>query len=420
MTTSSKAKRKKASGRAHTHALVQLAGLARVAETQGVETSRVYVEEFVSRLKDVARPQDKILKLSIDKFCLILTDVHDRSLVELAGARVARAYEQPMDLLGSPVHFKVHCGFAVPDRKGARSNVLVRQAEAALRNAQAADLPFHIYDGATHRQDQSDPALVTRIRRGVDRGEFFLHYQPKIHAAYRTVTGAEALARWYDPEVEAVVPPGAFIETAEQDQVIEPLTEQLLRSAISRCSNWESPLGVAVNVTPRLLDTHHFGQVVADALDFYGLAPARLTLEVTERGVLTPNALEHLGEIRSSGVIVSIDDFGTGQCSLSYFRDLPADQIKIDLSFVRAMRSSKRDHAIVRGSIDLAHYCDMEVVAEGVEDEATADLLTEMGADYLQGFHFGRPHDAQTFEERHLKGLHADDEPDVHSPLLRR
>ena len=415
MTTSSKSR----PGRGHAHALVKLSGLGRLGNVLGPESSKLYLEEFLGRLKGMLRENDRLLKLSANKYCLVLRGVRSRHLVELAAAKLQRTFEPPAEIVGSQVHFRVFAGFAVPGEGVTDSGTLVRRAEAALSEAQVQDRPYAIFDPEAEPATGHDPALIARLRQALDRGEFALYYQPKYSAAYRTIVGAEGLVRWIDADEERVRGPFEFIEAAEKDPLIETLTEHLVRMAIARCNRWDPNIGVAVNVTPRLLERPHFVQVVQDALDLHGFAAPRLTIEVTERGNLSQNAFAQLEALRELGLVISIDDFGTGQCSLSYFRNLPADQIKIDMTFVQAMRTSRRDMAIVRACIELAHSCDMQVVAEGVEDEQTADLLTEMGCDILQGYWFSKPMDGDAFEERLLAGLFRADEADQHSDLLR-
>ena len=175
---------------------------------------------------------------------------------------------------------------------------------------------------------------------------------------------------------------------------------------------------MAVNLAPSFLKSHQSVDVIRDTLDVYGLAPERFIVELTERGNLPESAFAQLAAIRDLGAKIAIDDFGTGQCSLSYFRDLPADQVKIDQQFVKAMMTSKKDLAIVRGCIDLAHYCDMTAVAEGVEDERCAQALTEMGCDVLQGYWIGKPTPDKEYEEAFLRGLAGNEDTDLFSEFL--
>ncbi len=389
----------------YAHCLVQLTGLNKLVESSGEQTVQLYLEEFESRLNQLIRPGDKLMKLSNDKFCVLLQGIDERYHLELAAVKLVRLFDTTFDCIGELLPFKVHAGLVVPNETAKTTKELIPIAESALRFAMSANESFVIMEPGEEAEDVPDLSLLPRIERALERGEFQLFFQPKVSAAYRTIKGAEGLVRWLDPEAQKVIPPAAFIEEAEQNAVIVPLTEHLIRSAVSTCVQWDDSLDIAINVTPKLLEKESFIDVVADALDFYGLAPARLTLEITERGELPTSAFQYLQVIRDLGVRIAIDDFGTGHCSLMYFRDLPADIVKIDQAFVKNMRAEEKDRALVHGIISLSRYCGMTTVAEGVEDEATADMLTEMNCDELQGYYFGKPLQEQQFRETHLANL---------------
>ena len=195
--------------------------------------------------------------------------------------------------------------------------------------------------------------------------------------------------------------PGEFIPVVERSELIEPLSWFALKSAIAQCRDWPEPLSVAVNIAPSLLNNDEIVRVTSDALAIFALAPHRLTLEVTETGFMEQPevAFGVLGELRELGVRIAIDDFGTGYSSLSYFRDLPADELKIDRSFVANMARSRGDADIVKAIIDLAHNFSLKVVAEGVEDEQTARALCDLGCDCLQGYWFAKPMPAREYSK---------------------
>ena len=405
--------------RGHSHGLLRIKGLDGLYETLGEECRNLFLTEVESRLKGMLRSSDKLVRLSTEKYCLVLRGVEQKSHVELAVAKLLRALEAPVDVVGDKVFIEFNLGFAWPS-KAANSKRMLQTAEAALRISRTSGQSSVIF-GVDQQDGESkpDPSLLPRIEEALEQGEFALYYQPKIDAAFGRVVGAEGLIRWLDAKNKKVISPGSFIEIAEQSAIIKPITESMLRIAVARCVGWQDPLSVAVNIPPVMLDTGALVSVVEDTLDFFELSAARLTLEITERGELPDRALAHLQALRDIGVKISIDDFGTGQCSLSYFRDLPADQVKIDQSFVGAMNTSRKDMSIVRGCIDLAHHCEMEVVAEGVEDQQTADALKELGCDVLQGYLFGHPEAANDFENNHLRGLAtSDDGIDHFSHLL--
>ncbi len=401
----------------HCHAAVRLTGLDRIRQHIGPETTRLYIEAFEARLKAVLRPVDKLIKLEEGSYCLVLREVTAHNLVVLAAAKMERLLEAPEDVVGERLFFNYHAGFAPPPDDATANTDVLRAAQGALQEAIAAGRAVLVLSGQEPTPEEPDEMLLPRIEQGLQRGEFTLYYQPKVSAAFGNVVGAEGLVRWIDTETQKVIPPGVFIELAERSGLIKPLTEHLIREAASRCSRWASSVSVAVNVPPVMLEQAGLPAVVEDALGVFHLDPARLTLEITERGRLPVVALERLNQLRALGVKVAIDDFGTGQSSLSYLRDLPADQIKVDRSFVSAMAESVKDRSIVQGCIDLAHHCGMEAVAEGVEDEATAERLKEMSCDVLQGYWFGKPVPGQTFEKEHLAGNLAAAEPDRYSAL---
>jgi EAL domain-containing protein (putative c-di-GMP-specific phosphodiesterase class I) len=224
-----------------------------------------------------------------------------------------------------------------------------------------------------------------------------------MHAGYRSLIGAEALMRWHR-EGKQVVTPDRFIPIAERHQVIKPMTWWAIKSTVSRLALWPEELSLAVNITPTLLLDDEILTVVKDSLEIHAVKASRLILEVTE-SIMVDNQDLMLGKLaclRSLGVKIAIDDFGTGFSSLTYFRDLPADEIKIDRGFVTPMLHSKKDHAIVKAVIDLAHNFSLRVVAEGVEDENTASRLADMRCDVLQGYAFDRPLPLADFEKRYL------------------
>lgn len=399
------------------HGIVRLSGLGGLMRSIGEASCELYMLQFEKRLEQVVRPGDKLIKLAVDKYCLLLHGVNERNLVDLAAAKLERELDRPVEIVGERLFFKINVGFAVPDGKVQSNRELFQTAESALKFAITTNQSCVVVEPGELTEKRPDPYLLPRLEQALELGEFVLYYQAKIGAAYQSVVGAEGLVRWHDSIKKEVVPPGVFIETIENSDLIKPLTETLIRSGVARCATWSNPLSVSINVPPTLLDTADVVAVANDALDFYGLSASRLILEITERGELPPHALAQLEALREIGVKISIDDFGTGQCSLSYFRDLPADEVKIDLSFVRAMRTSHKDKSIVRGCIDLAHHCGIQVVAEGVEDEATALELKRMGCDTLQGYWFGRPLNVTEFEQAHLSGQSEVEEEDHYSRL---
>ena len=238
-------------------------------------------------------------------------------------------------------------------------------------------------------------SLLGQLDQAIDTGDLWVAYQPKIDLATGTIVGAEALARWTHPDKGAIAPLD-FILAAEQSDRIEKLTRFVLDEAISAAARINlvgSPFNIAVNLSTRMINDDKLPEIVETLLRTYGLPARCLTLEITETAALSESGgyLDTLAQLREVGVMISIDDYGTGLSTLEYLKKIPATEIKIDQSFIAGVTCSRRDRLMVESTIHLAHSLGRSVVAEGVEDGATLKALTAMGCDQAQGFHIGRP-----------------------------
>jgi len=355
---------------------------------------------FSTRLNGWVRTKDEWSFLKENRACVILRDIGSRSELELAGAKLAKVFKEPHYHQGKAIPLVITAGFTELSDSNSDMALAMQQAGIALNQAKLSANLFKVYSPEKAKSMREEGALLDRMQRALELGEFHLYYQPKVHAGFRTLIGAEALIRWHCKD-QGVITPDKFIDLAEKNEIIKPMTWWTIKSAVSRLARWPEQLSIAVNVCPSLLLENDILSVVADALEIFGVAPARLYLEVTEKIMIDNQEmmLAQLARLRMIGVKISIDDFGTGFSSLAYFRDLPVDEIKIDQSFVRRMMQSKKDHAIVKAVIDLAHNFSMKVVAEGVETIAIADRLAELRCDILQGYAFDKPLPVEQFEK---------------------
>jgi EAL domain-containing protein (putative c-di-GMP-specific phosphodiesterase class I) len=362
-------------------------------------TNQILHDAFGQRLNGWVRSKDEWSFLSDNRACVILKDIGSTGELELATAKLSRLFSEPHYHLGAALPLTVTAGFTEMTDQNTDLAVAMQQAGIALNQAKQSDDLFKVFSPQTANTILEQCKLLEQMYLALDRGEFQLYYQPKVHAANRTLIGAEALIRWHHKEM-GVVPPDRFIELAEQHDIIQPMTWWAIKSAVNRLARWPDQLSIAVNICPSLLLQDDILSVVEDALELFSVDPARLNLEVTER-IMIDNQdlmLAQLARLQDVGVKISIDDFGTGFSSLAYFRDLPVDEIKIDQNFVQHMLTSEKDYAIVKAVIDLAHNFSLKVVAEGVESIAIADRLAEMGCDVLQGYVFDKPLPVEEFE----------------------
>ena len=237
--------------------------------------------------------------------------------------------------------------------------------------------------------------LLADLRTALDTGQLAVEYQPQVNLTSGRIVGVEALIRWQHP-VRGSVPPDSFIPLAENSGLIAELTAFVLDTALGHLAALRAAgheLRMAVNLSARHLSDLALPSQVGEALMTHGIPPALLVLEVTETGILTDPARVDvvIGTLRDLGVAIAVDDYGTGNASLSYLKRLEVDELKIDKSFVIDMRRDKHDFIIVRSTIALALDLGLRVIAEGIEDEATATALRELGCDVGQGYHLGRP-----------------------------
>jgi EAL domain-containing protein (putative c-di-GMP-specific phosphodiesterase class I) len=241
------------------------------------------------------------------------------------------------------------------------------------------------------------------LRAGIAGGQLVLHHQPKVSPRDGRVAGVEVLARWQHP-ARGLLYPAAFIDLAESFGLMNSLTVAVLDLALTQCRTWRDrgrQLGVAVNVSPSNLVEEGFPRAVAGLLDRHGLLATGLVLEVTE-GLLMEDrerAASVLTRLRSMGVGIAIDDYGTGYSSLAYLAELPVTELTLDRSFVAAMTGSTRSAAIVTSTLQLAHALGLVLVAEGVEDEQTLQALAALGCDTVRGYHLSRPLPAAELED---------------------
>ena len=374
--------------------LLDLDHFRQVNNTLGSENGDRVIQEVARRLSDAVGGVEQVARLRGDEFALVLPG-GDATLGRQVAARLLKALAQPVMIQRLPVEVGASIGIAVAPDHGEEGETLLRRVDLAMQAAKRAGESPVVYSTACDPYDPHRLVVLGELRRAIENNHLVLHYQPKVDLKDGQVLGAEALVRWNHPK-QGLMGPDRFISLAEQGGLIKALTGWVLDRAVSDCQRWEHDgrtLSVAVNLSARNLQDGQLADHIVALLEGRGLPAARLELELTESAVLADprRAAETLERLDQSGVALAIDDFGTGYASLAYLRKLPVSQLKIDKSFVMAMARSPEDSTIVRSTSDLGHNLGLKVVAEGVEDKTTWDMLGEFGCDAAQGYYMARP-----------------------------
>ncbi|MGN6112818.1 MAG: putative bifunctional diguanylate cyclase/phosphodiesterase [Luteimonas sp.] len=374
--------------------VVDIDGFARLNAAHGYDFGDQALKYVAQHLRSIARPQDYVGRIGDNRFALLLSRVMNQGHAELAAQQVLRHLEVPFQAPQGSVRLNATIGAAVCPQHASQPEFLLRQAEKSLELARESDLRC-LFPPATE-QDQPFSEfwdLEIDLDGAIQRGELLLGFQPKLLVADLRPLGAEALMSW-PHRSRGNVSPDQFIPIAEKTGQIRPMTMWALNTALRHASTWRypAPLAVAVNVPADMVGREDLPDVVENALRLWGSPGVELVLEITERSLVADpkRSFAILSRVRDLGVRISIDDFGTGYSCLAYFKDIPADELKIDRSFVKGMTTDPASADIASLIIDLAHRFGLTVVAEGVEDEATFELLRQRGCDAVQGHLFAR------------------------------
>jgi len=364
-----------------------------INDTLGHDLGDAVLKQVAGRLRDAIGAKGMLARLGGDEFAALIEG--DRRKVEAVAQDVLAALSPPLDIDALALDVNASIGLACFPQHGTSASELVRHADIALYRAKESGASVRSYTDEDDEHSIDRRALAAQLRRGIERGELAVHYQPKVPLRGGMTCGFEALARWDHPQLGWIGPDG-FIPLAERTGIIKRLTEKVLETALEQCEQWRGEgldVTVSVNVSTRSLLDQDLTRTIRALLDRFDLPTGALQLEITESRIVADlrRARTTLEELRAMGVMIAIDDFGTGFSSLSQLQQLPIDEIKIDRSFVTRMESDRSDAVLVRSIIELARNLGLRVTAEGVENEDTRCTLRKLGCDYAQGFHLGRP-----------------------------
>jgi len=373
---------------------IRLARMAAISSTLGHSASDELIRLAARHLKVNLDPGDILGHVGTNEFVLILPDNSVESALSYA-EKIENILATGVTLGRINITLQTEIGISEFPKHGEQAADLLRNASIARSEAETHQERVMIYE--TGHQDRyiRQLRIVNDLRSALQRGEIQLHFQPKISLPNGAPCGAEALVRWRHPEL-GYLAPDEFIPAAEQAGTIVHLTRYVLERAVQSCREWRSKgfeLGISVNLSARDLQDEYLPHFVLQILKEQNIKAQDLTLEITENSVLqnVNHAVSILECLRDMGVRISIDDFGTGHSSLAQLRDIPLHELKIDKSFVIDMLEDNRNEAIVRATIGLAHNMQLEVCAEGVEDENTLRYLSNAGCKQAQGYYLSKP-----------------------------
>jgi diguanylate cyclase (GGDEF)-like protein len=366
-----------------------------VNDTLGHQHGDALLVEVGARLTAAVGSAGTVARLGGDEFAVLVSGTTDEEQVVAVGRRLLRALQQPIALDTLEVEVGASVGIAMAPAHATDASALLKRADLAMYAAKSATRGLRVYEPELDTVSPRRLTLVSELRSALLGGEIQVHVQPKARLASGDVEGVEALVRWEHPEL-GWIPPDEFVPVAERSGLIGLLTTRVLDASLAACARWREAgcdLGVAVNLSTRSLQDSELVDEVARLLRRHAVPAHLLTLEVTESSVMADpaRAVAVLHQLKDLGVRLSVDDFGTGYSSLSYLQKLPVQEVKIDRSFIAALDGQSDNVAIVRAIIDLGRHLHLDVVAEGVEDEATWELLASMHCDLVQGWHLARP-----------------------------
>ncbi|MFA7405838.1 MAG: EAL domain-containing protein, partial [Pelobacteraceae bacterium] len=384
-----------------------------INETLGHRAGDKLLKAVAKRLMVCIRDSDTLARLGGDEFVAILASVHHEDGITTVAKKILSVVSEPFYIDGTEIFSTCSIGIAVYPMDGEDSHALLKHADMALYQAKSVDRNnFQFFSREMNNVVLERMMLENSMRKGLERGEFFLVYQPQVDARTGRIFGMEALVRWQHPDI-GLLPPDKFIGLAEENGLIIPLGEWVLRSACHQNKAWQEqglpPVRVAVNLSARQFGQYRLDEVVAATLLETGLDPEWLELELTESSIMkdAEQSITLLKLFKDMGISLAIDDFGTGYSSLSYLKNLPISRLKIDRSFVQDITTNPDDAAIARIIIDIAHSLNLNVIAEGVETRAQMQFLSFNNCVEMQGYLFSRPVRAEEFAGLLKNGLMA-------------
>ena len=383
-----------------------------INDSLGHPVGDLLLKSIATRLREQLRDVDTVARQGGDEFIILLPGLHHALDAEHVANKLLLCFDKPFIAGEQEFFVSASIGICLYPSDGSDVATLVKNADAAMYRAKAQGRNrVEFYTRELTFQATERMALEHELRRALESDQLQLYYQPKLSLGTGQLVGAEALIRWKHPQFGAISP-DRFIPLAEENGLILPLGDWVLREACRQMSRWQDSHAafgpLSVNLAGAQLRQTNLVERIRELLAHYNLQPSRLQLEITESFLMhqTEEALSILHSLKHLGVQLAIDDFGTGYSSLSYLKQLPLDTLKIDQSFVHGLPDDPHDAAIARAIIALGRSMNLTVIAEGVEHEAQERFLEAEGCDQIQGYALSAPLPADAFANRFLVPLH--------------
>lgn len=377
-----------------------------VNDTLGHDFGDIMLREVAKRLAGAMRESDTLARFGGDEFVLLLTSVTSQESPALAAQRILSVFSHPIEIDGRQVYSSASVGLALYPDDGLDAESLFKCADTAMYHAKnEGKSRYHFFSKEMNQKIMRRVALENSLRQGLEKDEFFLHYQPKWDMKSTRMLGAEVLLRWGSPDY-GLIHPSEFIALTESSGLIFDLGHWVLRSACTQAKQWATAghrdFKVAVNISGKQLRRPDFFDMIEVVVRESGIDPRTLELEFTESVIMeqAERTVDTLESLRKMGVQLSIDDFGIGYSSLNYLKNYPVDRINIDRSFVADVNQSNDAAALVEAIISMGHSLNLKVLAEGVENGDQLQFLSELGCDEVQGYYLAEPMTPADLTER--------------------
>jgi diguanylate cyclase (GGDEF)-like protein len=381
--------------------MVDVGDTGKIFVKSGHAASRKILLDLADLLQNFCREQDRLCRTGDDIFCILLPGVHKTGHTTLAAEKIVRLHSNAVKKLDASVRSIARIGIVSFPQDGRDPADLIHKARIALESAHTTDGSYVSYSPELDANMTSHWDLQEDLADAIADKALELYYQPKIDIASGRPIGAEALLRWSN-EKHGQVSPDIFLPLASEIGLMQELTGFAFTKGLLQAAEWPDVgrrLELSINLDAVSLQNKETLDTVTKVLSIWGNDDFDLTVEITEGALVSDSNsnFERLNRLRSAGIGISIDDFGTGYSSLSYFRTIPATELKIDRSFISKMLESERDRHLVEAIIWLAHRFQLSVVAEGVQNSAEVELLTQLKCDVIQGYYFSEPLPHQEF-----------------------